>query len=94
MRALCFEIADDERIWDFPYQWFLGDDLLVAPVTTEGATSVCLYLPDGEWVDAWTGETLRGRTVIEREAPLDEIPVFVTAARASLFSERTLMEVA
>ena len=94
MRALCFEIADDERIWDFPYQWFLGDDLLVAPVTTEGATSVRLYLPDGEWVDAWTGETLRGRTVIERDAPLDEIPVFVTAARASLFSERTLMEVA
>jgi alpha-glucosidase (family GH31 glycosyl hydrolase) len=94
MRALCFEIADDERIWDFPYQWFLGDDLLVAPVTTEGATSVRLYLPDGEWVDAWTGEMLRGRTVIERDAQLDEIPVFVTAARASLFSERALMEVA
>jgi 1,3-alpha-isomaltosidase len=97
MRALCFEVADDERIWDFPHEWFLGDDLLVAPVVSEGATSVRLYLPDGEWVDAWTGEALRGRTVIERDAPLDEIPVFAAAARAAtiapLFSDRTLLGV-
>jgi alpha-glucosidase (family GH31 glycosyl hydrolase) len=43
---------------------------------------VRLYVPDGEWVDAWTGETLRGRAVVERAAPLDEIPLLVAADRA------------
>ena len=82
MRALCFDVADDERIWDFPHQWLLGDDLLVAPVTSEGATALRLYVPEGEWVDAWSGEALPGRAVVERDAPLDEIPLLVAADRA------------
>jgi 1,3-alpha-isomaltosidase len=82
LRALLFEAAADERIWSFPEQYFLGDDLLVAPVTEEGARVWPVYLPDGEWVDPWTGATHRGRAVVERAAPLDRIPVFVTAARA------------
>jgi 1,3-alpha-isomaltosidase len=32
MRALFFEVDDDERIWDFEHQYFLVDALLVAPV--------------------------------------------------------------
>ena len=40
MRALCFEVDGDERIWDFPEQCFLGDDLLVAPVTEAGVADV------------------------------------------------------
>jgi 1,3-alpha-isomaltosidase len=82
MRALLFDAYDDERIWDFPYQYLLGDALLVAPVCEEGATTWRTYLPEGEWVDAWTGERVDGRTVVERPVPLDEIPLFITAARA------------
>ena len=37
---------------------------------------------DGEWVDAWSGERLQGHAVVERPAPLDQIPLFITAARA------------
>ncbi|MDX6452865.1 MAG: hypothetical protein QOH16_2914, partial [Gaiellaceae bacterium] len=59
-----------------------GDALLVSPVCAEGATTWKTYLPDGEWVDAWSGERLQGRTVAERPVPLDEIPLFITAARA------------
>ena len=83
MRALCFEVEGDDRIWDFPEQWLLGDDLLVAPVTTEGADTLAVYLPAGEWVDAWTEEPCRGPAVVEAPAPLDRIPVFITAARAA-----------
>ncbi|MFL5953209.1 MAG: TIM-barrel domain-containing protein [Gaiellaceae bacterium] len=83
MRALFFDVPDDDRVWEFPYQYMLGDGLLVAPVCEEGARSWSTYLPAGEWVDAWTGEELCGRTVVERTAPLDEIPLFITAARAS-----------
>ncbi len=82
MRALCFEVAGDERIWDFPEQYFLGDDLLVAPVTEEGARSRRVYLPAGAWVDPWTGQELAGSAIVERDAPLDQVPVFVSAARA------------
>jgi alpha-glucosidase (family GH31 glycosyl hydrolase) len=82
MRALFFEV-DDERIWDFPDQWFFGDDLLVAPVVDAGADGRRLYLPAGEWVDAWNGEALVGPDVIDRDAPLDEIPVYITTVRAA-----------
>jgi alpha-glucosidase (family GH31 glycosyl hydrolase) len=82
MRALFFDVADDDRIWDFPQQYLLGDDLLVAPVTAPGVTTQRVFLPPGAWVDAWTGERFLGPDVIERDAPLDRIPAFITAARA------------
>jgi alpha-glucosidase (family GH31 glycosyl hydrolase) len=82
MRALFFEIDDDDRIWDFPQQYFLGDDLLVVPITEPEARTSRVYVPPGEWVDAWTGEELVGADVVEREAPLDRIPVLIAAACA------------
>jgi 1,3-alpha-isomaltosidase len=83
MRALCFEVDRDESIWEFPYEWFLGDDLLVAPVVEEGSQRSRLYLPAGDWVDPWSGDTVEGAAVVERPAPLHEIPVYVAAARAA-----------
>jgi alpha-glucosidase (family GH31 glycosyl hydrolase) len=82
MRALFFEVRSDERIWDHTEQYFLGDDILVAPVTQPGARTWRAYIPPGEWVDAWTGERLLGGDIVERAAPLDQIPVFIAAARA------------
>ncbi len=79
MRALFFEWRDDERIWDFPLQYLLGDELLVAPVTAPGITTMRLYVPFGEWVDAWRDEVVIGPTPIERDVPLSEIPVYVRA---------------
>lgn len=83
MRALCFEIDNDERIWEFPEQYFLGDHLLVAPITEPGARTWRVYVPPGQWIDAWTGEHWAGAQIIERDVPLDRIPVFVSAARAA-----------
>jgi alpha-glucosidase (family GH31 glycosyl hydrolase) len=82
LRALFFAADRDERIWDFPEQYLLGDDLLVAPVTREGVERLEVYLPAGEWVDAWSGDRLSGPAVVERDAPLDRIPVFIVATRA------------
>ena len=50
------------EVWRHPLQWMLGDSLLVAPVTEEGATAVRAYLPPGDWVDAFTGDGRRGRS--------------------------------
>ncbi|MGW2937981.1 glycoside hydrolase family 31 protein [Streptomyces sp. NPDC001156] len=93
MRALFFDDAQDERIWDFPDQFRLGSALLIAPVTQPGAASREVYLPHGEWVDVWTGHRHTGGQVFERATPLDIVPVYATADRwadlEALFSTGT-----
>jgi alpha-glucosidase (family GH31 glycosyl hydrolase) len=86
MRPLFFDVAGDDAVWDFPLQYLLGDELLVSPVTEPGVTTWRVYLPRGVWVDAWTGETLLGARVVERDAPLDEIPVYTRSRAAGLRS--------
>ena len=81
MRPLFFDTPDEPAVWQHPLQWMLGDDLLVAPVTDEGAGSCRVYLPPGEWVDAFTGEAVTGGRVVERATPIDELPVYVRAPR-------------
>ncbi|MCU6479513.1 TIM-barrel domain-containing protein [Arthrobacter sp. A2-55] len=80
MRPLYFDNIEDQEVWEHPLQWMLGEDLLVAPVTEEGARTWTAYLPKGEWVDAWTGETHSGQRTVKVPAPLNRIPIFVRAA--------------
>jgi alpha-glucosidase (family GH31 glycosyl hydrolase) len=80
LRALFFDWPQDERIWEFPMQYLLGDDLLVSPVTEPGVTEWSTYLPEGEWVDAWTGEQHAGGQVVSRAVPIEEIPVYVRSS--------------
>lgn len=43
-----------------------------------GSTKV--YLPAGaEWIDFWTGESLQGGQSIDREVPIDIMPIYVKA---------------
>jgi alpha-D-xyloside xylohydrolase len=57
--------------------YLLGDDLLVAPVTTRGARSREVPFPPGRWFDFWTGEAREGGTTASIPAPLGQIPVFL-----------------
>ncbi len=82
MRALCFDWPDDAAVWDHPFEYLLGDDLLVAPVTEPGTTSLEVYLPAGRWIDAWTGALLTGPRLVRREVPLRAIPVFIREGAA------------
>ncbi len=76
MRALGFEWPDDLQAWDHPYEYLLGDDLLVAPIVETGVTSLEVYLPIGEWIDFWTQERIAGGRTVRRDAPLETIPVY------------------
>ena len=80
MRPLFFEAPSDVRVWSAPYQYLLGDHLLVNPVVEEGATESSTYLLDGEWVDVWTGKAHEGGRVVNRPVPINEIPVYCRAA--------------
>ena len=86
MRALFFEWPDDPEIWRHPLQYLLGDDLLVAPVVETGVDQWPVYLPAGEWVDAWTGAQVRGPVVVVRPAPINEIPVYIRASAHAALS--------
>jgi alpha-D-xyloside xylohydrolase len=78
MRPLFFDFPGDPQCEDVPDQYLFGPELLVAPVTEEGARSRSVYLPAGEkWTDGWTGEDLPGGQVIEAQAPLDRIPLYL-----------------
>jgi alpha-D-xyloside xylohydrolase len=51
MRMLTFVYPNDASLVDAWDEYMYGDALLVAPVTTAGATSRSIYLPAGEWTD-------------------------------------------
>jgi len=60
--------------------FFLGQALLVAPVTEPGATGRPVGLPAGTWHSLWAaGATGAGGTVARFDAPPDRIPVLVRA---------------
>jgi alpha-glucosidase (family GH31 glycosyl hydrolase) len=57
-------------------QWLLGDNLLVAPVLEEGATSRPVLFPSGCWRLHGEGPKIDGGREIEVQAPLDQLPWF------------------
>ncbi len=89
MHPLFFDFPDDEICWSVEDQFFLGPDILVAPVLFSGARSREVYIPEGtdchskgtKWVCAWTEERPGGGQWITADAPLERIPVYVRAGK-------------
>ncbi|MDR8392727.1 DUF4968 domain-containing protein [Aliifodinibius sp. S!AR15-10] len=79
MRALVLEYQDDPNVYDIDDQYLFGDNLLIAPVTTKGAQTRTVYLPEGTWFDYWTGEKYTGREYYNIVTPLEKLPIFVKA---------------
>jgi alpha-D-xyloside xylohydrolase len=75
-RALLFDHPDDPFCWQIDDQYYFGDSFLVAPVmNSENIRNI--YLPEGEWVDVFTGDVLKGGCLLKKiEVPLDRMPVF------------------
>lgn len=57
--------------------FLFGDDLLVAPVVTQGAISRTVPFPPGNWMDWWTGEVIAGNQELEVPAPLETLPLYL-----------------
>jgi alpha-glucosidase len=79
MRALVLDYQDDENVYEIGDQYLFGNNLMVCPVTTKGAQTRTVYLPEGDWFEYWTGKKWKGRQYIHVVAPLDSMPLFVKA---------------
>jgi alpha-glucosidase len=77
MRMLALVYPDDPEALDRSSEFLWGDDILVAPVTREGARHWPVYLPRGAWYDFWTGVRYEGPAAVSVEAPIDRLPLFV-----------------
>ena len=87
MRPLVLADASTSALQQADDQWLLGDHLLVSPVLEAGVAARTLLLPQMRqaggsqegWYDFWTDERLAGVSSITRAAPLDLVPLHVTA---------------
>jgi alpha-D-xyloside xylohydrolase len=79
MRALAFDFRVDTIVYAIRDQYMFGPAFLVNPVTVAGARMRKVYLPEVGWFDFWTGKRLEGDQVVEANAPVDRMPLYVRA---------------
>ena len=93
MRALPMDFPDDVNVYNLGTEFLFGKSILVSPVTdslytkrTANGTIVSMdavkfvpvYLPMGEkWYNFWTNESFDGGKIINCEAPIDIIPLYI-----------------
>ncbi len=78
-RPLLLNYQQDPNTLNLDDEFMVGSDLLVAPVLRRDLTSRMVYLPNGVWIDYWTGKRMQGGSMIRVEAPLESVPMFVRA---------------
>ncbi|MBO5146308.1 MAG: glycoside hydrolase family 31 protein [Lachnospiraceae bacterium] len=79
MRPLVLAYENDPDTWELNDEFMLGENMLIAPVTTQGSRKRMVYLPKGDWIDFDTEELIQGPGYFIKDAPLDTCPVYVKA---------------
>lgn len=76
-RPLLLNYQNDYNTLTIDDEFMLGADLLAAPILHPAQTSRMVYLPEGTWIDFWTGKQIKGGTAIQVDAPLETVPLFI-----------------
>jgi len=76
IRPMVWSYPHDKKTFTLDDQYFLGPDLLIAPIT-DPINHRGIYLPEGTWIDVWNGDSYTGPTQIPYSSPLSRIPIFV-----------------
>ena len=79
-RTLAIEHSFDENVFDerFQNEFMFGDAILVAPVESTKLTED-VYLPQGSWYRLSSDRFYEGEQIVNVQAPLTDLPVFVKA---------------
>ena len=78
MRHPALEYPHDPRSVATEYEYLLGKELLIAPVVAPSNMRE-LYVPPGEWINYWNGDSLTGGQDNTVNAGTDNIPILVKA---------------
>jgi alpha-glucosidase len=79
MRPMFWSDPGDASLWEIADQYFLGPDLLIAPVLEPNNTEREVALPAGSWFDLWSDVQYEGGSVQAIPTELSMIPVFIRA---------------
>lgn len=86
VRHMILNYQDDKNVYALNNQYMFGDAFLVAPEIA-GKDNRKVYLPEGEWMDLNTGETIKvgaaGKTITVKNIAMTEIPVYYNAKSGS-----------
>jgi alpha-glucosidase (family GH31 glycosyl hydrolase) len=78
IRPLFHEYPKDKQTLDIFLQFLIGSNIMIAPVTDEGARQVEIYIPSSDWFNYYTGEEyLYSKIFRNISAPLDTIPILL-----------------
>ena len=81
-RPMYYDYPETAEAYEFKNQYMFGDDILVAPIFEPIAENKLfvekkIWLPEGEWIEIFTGTLLDGGKIIKRNFALDESPVYI-----------------
>ena len=92
MRPMMLENPEDKKAWEMDNQFYFGDYLLVAPIVKKMSeeSHKKVYLPEGKWYDFYSYEQV-GCGLIEVEAVIDKIPVFIKEGAILVFEDEIIV---
>lgn len=87
MRPLFYHYQDDPNTHHLNDQFLFGEDFLVAPILRPGIKTRLIYLPEGTWINYFTGQVFEGQKYIIFEASLTELPLFIKKGSIIILNE-------
>jgi len=91
LRPLWIQFPDEENVFEIDDSFMVGSDLLVMPVTDQGAEAVVVYLPGkgkNSWFDTKNYNQYVGGQYYSIPTPLSKIPVFQRSGSIVVRQER------
>ena len=84
VQPMYYDHPEAPEAYTVPHQFMFGTELLVAPITSPrdpdtGLARVTAWLPEGDWVDVFTGVRYAGDRTMHLHRDLDSIPVLARA---------------
>ena len=77
-RAMVIDYQHNPEAWKYDLQYLWGNEMLVAPVRSQGDTVKEIWLPPGQnWYDFRNDSLIAGDKIINYQVTFDQIPLFV-----------------
>jgi alpha-glucosidase len=80
VKPLLYDYPQDKNVENYVDAWMFGDYMLVSPVVEENQDKKTIYLPEGTWIDYFTGKRYSGGKNIEHKVDKEtwkDIPLFI-----------------